>query len=355
MTPLYPFVPLELSVSILPFKSLVTTKQPKTTTQPTTTAQPTTRTQQTTTAQPTTTPQQTSTVGLDCTEICGGADEGNIGSCCSSSYCDCGTQTPINCNSNEVFCDNVGMCSDLGDGTCEGTDWCCSDGTTSTSTTVASSISTTNVDLTTSTTTISLDCTEICGGADEGNIGICCSNTFCDCITQRPQTCENDDKFCDEMGMCSNFGGEPCEETEWCCSNETTSATTATTSTTATSLDCNDICGGADIGYAGNCCDIVYCDCGSKEQHECPPDNNYCDMQKECINLFGTPCQEADFCCSKKFIPNSYEKKVTNSPLNTEIQSFTPTGTVLINTTTPANDTKSETKEGLGNLLLLKC
>ena len=174
---------------------------------------------------------------------------------------------------------------------------------------------------TTTTTVPNIDCNELCNGVDTGNVGNCCDVSYCDCSSKETNTCPEDQVYCDNYQSCQGLFGETCnDELNWCCSDEvpwttttmkTTSNVVSTTSTSTTSdpnFDCNELCGSSDTGNVGSCCDVVYCDCSSKETMTCPEDQVFCDNYQSCESTGGATCNEGlTWCCSSNYHYNNNE------------------------------------------------
>jgi len=78
---------------------------------------------------------------LDCISLCKQVDSGFAGICCGQEYCDCdsGSDVPLVCPADEVFCDAIGDCVYIFGQECSETDYCC-DGDNSTTTTTTTTM-----------------------------------------------------------------------------------------------------------------------------------------------------------------------------------------------------------------------
>merc|ERR1719384_430553 len=64
---------------------------------------------------------------LDCASLCEQVDSGFAGICCGHEYCDCdsGSDIPLECPPEEVFCDKIGECVSILGQECAEADYCC--------------------------------------------------------------------------------------------------------------------------------------------------------------------------------------------------------------------------------------
>ena len=61
------------------------------------------------------------------------------------------------------------------------------------------------------------DCNLFCSGQDAGLNGACCNDYYCDCETNSPHSCPDDQVYCDKLGGCTDLFGQDCNGLDFCC------------------------------------------------------------------------------------------------------------------------------------------
>ena len=278
-----------------------------------------TTTKSTTTSTTTTTTTSTTTTLTYCEIQCEGVDQGFVGECCNIEYCDCTTQTPQSCSEGQSFCTGSASCEDdnLFGGSCIDSNWCCiGEETTSTTpkttmpTTTAVTITTTI--LTTSTTNPSttttedvlIDCHATCGNSDNGLMGTCCDQQYCDCSNKdEVASCAEGEVFCTGSGGCLGEDGfvGSCEDS-YCCLKRENKLQQESVFQSSKNIDCKKLCADQEVDSSvGDCCSGVYCYCGLSGQFEmkCQDGYQYCPYMDRCMDMTSEECdQNLNWCCT---------------------------------------------------------
>ena len=125
-------------------------------------------------------------------------------------------------------------------------------------------------------------------------------------------SCPEGELFCDLIGDCVHIFGQECAEADFCCVKDD-STTQEGSSTTLDPGDCQALCEGEDIGFAGTCCGKIsdkntskntkylgleYCDCSSNVPMSCQEGELFCDYIGDCVHVTEEECSEAEYCCS---------------------------------------------------------
>jgi len=239
---------------------------------PTTTI-PTTASTSTVSNKPTT----STDANIDCKSLCNGADTGNIGDCCSSFYCDCASQQVVHCDEGDKFCNKDGYdgCAYIGNQqSCDAVDYCCDDENKR------------NNESTNQKKVQEDDCILFCSGQDAGLNGACCNDYYCDCETNSPHYCPDDQVFCDKLGGCTDLFGQDCNGLDFCCNPKPPNV-------------CEAICEESGSLMAGECCGDSFCDCQSLSQHNCDQNEVFCTLLDSCVDLFGQSCEDLGWCCGE--------------------------------------------------------